>query len=650
MNRLEKIIKTIHQLGIKSVIEYGVYRLGLISGHYQRVTPSNFFLPIQEFLPDKVNWPFPKPSSPELINILQGEKDTLLFEAQEVIDGKVRLFGSPAIPLILTPPGELFHWSEYESGNVSIGTGDIKLVWEPARFGWIFPLARAFTLTGDDKYALCFWNNFEKFSAANPFNLGPNWASAQEVALRLLALIFGGSAFKEAKSSTPDRMQMLLTSIYMHARRIPPTLWYARSQNNNHLVSEAVGLFSAGCLFSTLKEGKDWQGTGWKWFNSAIQLQIAADGEYIQHSTNYHRLVLQLSLWMYVVSHQFHQQLPNQTLTKLTSATRWLSALIEPSNGQVPNLGHNDGSNILPLSPCQYQDFRPVAQAAARAFLGESIFPAGSWDELSLWLGLTKTHQSTKHLSPTPLENLVLIGNKESRAFLRTAHYINRPAHADQLHLDLWFKGYNLTLDAGTFLYNAASPWENSLAGSLVHNTLTIDDQDQMNRAGKFLWLDWAQSRVIEYDPDINEVIADHNGYQRLGMIHRRQLRMVNPLEWQVTDSLTYCNQFRNTHRARIHWLLPDWPWTINDNELILDAPFGNFMISFLSTPGVSCDFDLIRCGKSLLLKPSTPAILGWHSPTYNQLLPALSFCCSFGISPSVTNQAITSNLKIIQK
>jgi len=248
------------------------------------------------------------------------------------------------------------------------------------------------------------------------------------------------------------------------------------------------------------------------------------------------------------------------------------------------------------------------------------------------------------------LENLVLIGNKESRAFLRTAHYINRPAHADQLHLDLWFKGYNLTLDAGTFLYNAASPWENSLAGSLVHNTLTIDDQDQMNRAGKFLWLDWAQSRVIEYDPDINEVIADHNGYQRLGMIHRRQLRMVNPLEWQVTDSLTYCNQFRNTHRARIHWLLPDWPWTINDNELILDAPFGNFMISFLSTPGVSCDFDLIRCGKSLLLKPSTPAILGWHSPTYNQLLPALSFCCSFGISPSVTNQAITSNLKIIQK
>ena len=72
----------------------------------------------------------------------------------------------------------------------------------------------------------------------------------------------------------------------MHAKRIPPTLVYARAQNNNHLISEAVGLYYAGSLFKTLPLARQWKTLGWKWFNRAIQEQVTENGEYVQHSLN----------------------------------------------------------------------------------------------------------------------------------------------------------------------------------------------------------------------------------------------------------------------------------------------------------------------------------------------------------------------------
>jgi hypothetical protein len=51
----------------------------------------------------------------------------------------------------------------------------------------------------------------------------------------------------------------------------------------------------------------------------------------------------------------------------------------------------------------------------------------------------------------------------------------------------------------GTFRYTAPAPWDNSLARTLVHNTIELNHQDQMKRAGRFLWLDWAQAEDVEY-------------------------------------------------------------------------------------------------------------------------------------------------------
>src|SRR4030042_512593 len=93
-------------------------------------------------------------------------------------------------------------------------------------------------------------------------------------------------------ASPPRRRSRLARSIAEHAARIPPTLVYARAQNNNHLVTEATALYLAGAAL----DHRSWRELGWRWLNLALQRQISSHGEYIQHSTNYHRLMLQSAL------------------------------------------------------------------------------------------------------------------------------------------------------------------------------------------------------------------------------------------------------------------------------------------------------------------------------------------------------------------
>jgi hypothetical protein len=403
----------------------------------------------------KLRLDFPLPPSSEIC--------TPLSEAEEIASGQVRLFGGPPVPLNLSPTGVLKNWGAYENGEEVWGTEDPKFIWESARFGWAFTLARAYHSTGDDRWAQVFWQRFEEFNEANPPLLGPNWASAQEVALRLMAFCFAVQVFSPSCESTPVRLRAVCQSIAVHAARIPPTLNYARAQGNNHLLSEAAGLYSAGIFLPDHPSAARWRFQGWNTFHDAILQQVSIDGTYAQHSLNYHRLMLQLSLWMFSLGRWAGDQFPIASLEHLSAATRWLNSLTDPTSGLAPNLGSNDGAHFLPLSDCDYSDMRPTLQAASFAFLGAPILPSGPWDELSHWLGLAVNLKSVIDLNPSPvIHNL---HGSHSQVFLRAVRFSSRPNHADQLHVDLWFRNQPITLDAGTYRYSCLGPWDNSLSG-----------------------------------------------------------------------------------------------------------------------------------------------------------------------------------------
>jgi len=643
--------KALVQLGFQPVMLNALYRLGLTSGHYRRTTDRDLKLEA-ELGPtlDSLQPLFTFPSSEALLAVLGNSgKAALLAEADQVVAGKIRLFGADPVSLNLSVPGKLQHWTAYEAGKANLRdvAEDIKMIWEPARFGWVFSLGRAFHLTHAEKYSESFWQNFEIFTTANPPYLGPNWTSGQEAALRLMALVWAAQIFAGSPASTPERRAVLARSVALHALRIVPTFVYARSQQNNHILTESAGLFTAGLALPGHPAAFRWRLQGWKWLTESLQSQVDSYGEYAQHSTNYHRLMLQVVLWADALrrnqdsSNDFAKHpggvsryyWPRKTNEAIVRSIHWLLSLLDSDSGQVPNLGANDGAYIFPLAICPFSDYRPVLNAAARAFLDYDL-PRGPWDEMALWFGIPLENHKYVQL-PRYLGDQLY--GKDSWAYLRTAQFSSRPSHADQLHVDLWWHGLNLARDAGTYLYNADPPWDNSLTPARVHNTVTVNGRDQFTRAGRFLYLDWFSAyrrSNLEADPAILQRIRGrHWGYWKQGVRHDRFVTAYADGHWQVRDELLPLRLPWDKRPIvyRLHWLLPDWQWQAEqrdtDFELCMKSPLGWVRLSLSTEPQpVNKNISLIRAGETVYggSGPADP-VRGWVSPTYALKIPALS-------------------------
>ena len=649
---------------------YARYQIGLRAGYYRwatstRETPGNEEIGNWKINSDLINLSLPE----KIRSTWGGNLPKLLSLADEITAGQVHLFGGPAIPLNLSPTKPLKHWIDYERQQAEFMSTDIKWMWEAARFGWAITLAQAYHVTKEERYSHAFWQFIESFLASNPPYLGPNWVSAQEVAIRLIALVFSIQIFIESPQTTSDRLNQLSLAIAVHARRIPPTLSYARAQNNNHLLSEAAGLITASLALPGHPQAAHWGNLGQHWFFQAIRSQIAMDGAYIQQSANYHRLMLQIALWVYTLG----VPLPEGVKQDLAIATQWLLKLVDPWSGEVPNLGPNDSAYILPLSACSYSDFRPTLQAASLAFLDRTTFKGGVWDDMALWLSQPRSCQAThspvltnmyKIPSPLPPDpcahspHILTSPGHSSWAYLRAAHFTNRPGHADQLHFDLWWRGINLAMDAGTYSYNNPAPWDNAFTSSHVHNTITINNADQMTRAGRFLWLDWAQAEIksckLDASASVNQIVAQHNGYRRLGLLHQRKVIAEQGGHWCILDHLASINQIRDRKQAylpkqfsaRLHWLLPDWPWSIQSDSgnthlrFQLESPYGLIKLHLEVDPENLASkpvLQVVRAGEILYGTGSIHPTWGWNSSTYQTRFPALSIGYRIEAHPPVT-------------
>lgn len=598
------LLKAASQLGLHPLAQYGAYALKLHSGLLRLQTP-----PGGRPQPAVELRALAHPASPaELRKLLGRQVSQVLAEADEILKGRMRLFGADPRALRFDAPQPLQHWTSYAKAMPD--GSDIKPVWEVGRLGWATTLARAYWLSVDGRYAEGFWRLVERFLHTNPVNMGPQWSSAQEVALRLVSLCFGWSLVAGSPASSIRRKELLSLSLAQHAERIPPTLAYAKAQNNNHLLSEALGLWTAGLALPTHPYAASWREQGRTLFVDGIARQITPDGVYAQHSSNYQRLALQLGVWAAVLAAADGEPLPPETRGRLSAACGWLLALLDEPSGRLPNLGPNDGAYILPLSVLPFADYRPALQAATAAF-GMQGLRAGIWDEIWMWLGLPRP--TSKRVKKSA--SFVRLESRNSWAYLRVAQFEGRPGHADQLHLDLWWRGSNITQDAGTYLYTAAAPWDNALASTAVHNTLMLDGGEQMTRAGGFLWLDWAQAWVLKRSA--HEAVAEHDGYRRLGLTHRRQVT-VKGSTWAVTDRVL--GSRLEVHSGRLHWLLPDWPWKIVGDTLRLRSPRGVIRIQVPDRA-----LNLIRAGRRVHGRTAAAPTAGWASPTYGVKQPALA-------------------------
>ncbi len=330
------------------------------------------------------------------------------------------------------------------------------------------------------------------------------WGCGQEIAFRLMAMLTAAFATLDSPHATPARLFVLTRLAWQSAQRIDANINYAIAQENNHALSEALGLWTVGLLFAEFPQARRWRDRGRRILAAECQRQIYDDGSFVQHSLSYHRVMLDDLMWCIRLGQINNDPLPDAVIDRFRRATDWLAQMVDPTSGRVPNYGANDGANVLPLACADYLDYRPTLQTAYWIAHEQRCLDPGPWDEKLLWLcgsqGLTgQPHPAPcAHVGPLRSAATMFFVVLQSWLMTRCGTYRDRPHQADMLHVDLWYQGLNVLRDGGSFMYYHEDPrWQHFFHSTAAHNTVEIDGLDQMIKGPRFLWFRWPAAHVV---------------------------------------------------------------------------------------------------------------------------------------------------------
>ena len=526
------------------------------------------------------------------------------------------------------------HWSQLSDDSIS----DIKFIWEPNRFAFIYTLVRTYAASPDEKYPEAFWTLIEDWAQHNPPNTGPNWMDGQEIALRLMAWTFGYYAFLNSPSTTPERKENFVLYVAAQAERIYKNIDYAISTRSNHTISEAFGLWMVGLLYPELKHAEKYLSLGKRLLEQESANQIFPDGSYSMYSLNYHRFILQIYLYAIHLGDKNHFPLSTELKQTVTNSITYLSHLIDPQTGQMPVYGSNDGALILPLDNCAFTDYRPLLQLGWYITKGELLLEPGAWDEDIFWLCgeeaiIPSPSPAGRREPESPSPNgkgvrgegklsfsyggIYLLGSANSHALIHCTNFTSRPSHAHQLHVDLWINGHNLAIDAGTYLYSGKGHWRNGLAHTSVHNTVTVDNKDQMTMLSRFTWTNWSKGKVLKHENDIWQ--GEHDGYKPVS--HKRTVMSLEGDRWLVIDNL----MANESHHYTLQWLLKDF------GIQKLASGYGLLLELTETDSKLSDSKILVQMGMTegngnfSIVRADANSTRGWQSRYYGHKEPAIS-------------------------
>lgn len=516
--------------------------------------------------------------------------------------------------------------------------GDIKFIWEIGRFPQAYLMARAAAFDPDSApdLASSFYSQVLGFLEHNPRGRGAHWNSGQEIAFRIIAWQFGIHAFSKLNSMPTSLEDALAEHLFACGTHISRYIEYSRnSVYNNHLLSEALGLYVIGQILPN-PSAEGWMTKGLQLLEEQADRQFYPDGAYIQQSHNYHRVAMQIYLWALAFARKNGNIPPRKWIDAMERSLDFLVCHQNAANGSLPNYGGNDGSLPLPLSGCDFSDFRPTLQALSVATRGERIYQPGPWDEMAVWLfgpGILRLpiRVPSKQSVSFPFTGYHVLRGKDTDSFcaFRCGTILDRFSQIDMLHLDVWWRGQNVLVDAGSYLFNGPEHWHNHFTRTESHNTVQIDGHDQMFHYRQFKSLYWTKAKLLRFEDSPGWVVCEgeHYGYQRHSgkCVHRRSVLFVKDDIFVVIDSITG----DGVHNARLHWLAGKYPYEFDPSKscLRLATPKGPFSVMIFDSAGTPYAGDVVSGA-------DTPP-RGWLSRYYGEKapVPSLAVTCT-GVLP----------------
>jgi Heparinase II/III N-terminus/Heparinase II/III-like protein len=464
-------------------------------------------------------------------------------------------------------------WPLAYHADITLARGDgsdARVLWELNRMGQWVTLARAYSVTGDERFAAEFFAQCESWARQNPLGLGPNWACAMEVALRAINLLAAFELFRHSPLLSGERLALLLGLFDQHAGHIRRNLEFSYIATSNHYLSDVVGLLWLGIMLPEMEGARAWRELGRRELLRELDKQVLEDGADYESSTGYHRFVLELFFYSFILCRANGVALGESYERKLRAMLEYVRAYLRPC-GRAPLVGDTDSGLVLPLRARAADDHAYLLALGAAAFK-EPGLKASRWpmpEELLWFLG---------EQGLGDYESLAIEGDgMTSQGFRLAGTFVMREGdlyllcntsgsgvggrgshgHNDALSLEVSACGRSFIVDPGTYVYTADLGARHLFRSTRYHSTVEVDGEEQntTRELVPFVIGDEAHPRVLDWVTNLerDSLVAEHYGYARLSepVTHRRSIVFEKRERcWKIED--TFAGE--GEHTFRFYW------------------------------------------------------------------------------------------------
>lgn len=513
-----------------------------------------------------------------------GEVERAAARAERILAGRLVAFGRE---LDVARPGGGTDWQLEKGAATTAGldllASDVKLTWAVGRGEqWVaLGCAAAADPSRAERYASAYAASLRDFAAQNAVGEGAQWACAMEAALRAVCLGQAHALAAGSRASLDGEYALDVARLAVATGRfVLAHLEDDQVVPNNHLAADWLGLLACAVLVPEWLEASRWRALAIAGLRRELFAQTHADGTSFEGSIPYHRLALEIFTLGAVLAERARAPLGAAYLRRLAAMYQAARALLS-GGGELPQIGDDDSGRALAFRERAALDGAYLLPLGAALLSDPSLRTAhGAGDTVeALWLCGAPAVERASAAPPGPPPASASFPQGGFHALRRGALEvtvscgrngqagIGGHSHNDKLAFELRIRGALAVCDPGSPCYTSDAALRDAFRSTRAHATVEVDGEEQAPiPAGRpFALPDAARARALalESTPRWERFLGEHRGYARLGVVHRRELFLLDGA-LLVSDRLT---------GARAHEVALRFPFPVAEARLRDLAP-----------------------------------------------------------------------------
>jgi len=449
---------------------------------------------------------------------------------------------------------------------------DIRVLWELNRLGHFLTLGQAYALTRDEAFAEEFFGQLDSWRDQNPLGRGANWCCAMEVALRAMNIIGAFVLFRDSPGLTPQRLMNLLAMLDQHGGHVERNLEFSHVSTSNHYLSDLAGLLWLGIMLPELSSAAHWKQWALDELLREMDKQILPDGADYEASTGYHRLVLELFLYSFILCKNNDVPIEDRYWQKLHSMFKYLRAILRP-DGFAPLIGDTDSGQVLPIMQRRADDHAYLFPIGASLFNDSALrTPDGELSVEACWLlgaaGVDVYKNLARAEEPAGSEAFPAAGTHVQREvdlfllFNTAGAGINgrgSHGHNDGLSIEVSACGRAFIVDPATYVYTADLAERHVFRSTAYHSTIQVDEREQnsIQQSKPFVVGNEGKPRLTcwETSDERDYAAGEHDGYSGPDgkITHERRVTFNKRDRWWLIEDVIH-GTGKHEVTARFHF------------------------------------------------------------------------------------------------